>query len=129
MSERIRPASGARVRFAEPLSAQAHAPSRPSGADKKEIENKGHRRQSWRSRPDRADIAANRHVHPLHRRHRVTQNCKRTVAPRRLDGRVLSEIGVAAQGLGLDEYVRNDDLLPSRNVPTRLGIETARASE
>src|SRR3954469_15976774 len=46
-----------------------------------------------------------------------------------LDGRVLSEIGVAAQGFGLDEYVRNDDLLPSRNVPTRLGIETARASE
>src|ERR1043165_4791972 len=70
----------------KPLSAQAHAPSRPSGADKKEIENKGCGRQSLRSRPDRADIAANRHVHPLHRQHRVMQNSKRNVDPARRDG-------------------------------------------
>src|SRR4030081_2513300 len=72
--------------FGKPLSAQAHAPSRPSEADKKEIENKGCRRQSLRSRPERADIAANRHVHPLHRRHRVMQNGKRNVDPARRDG-------------------------------------------
>src|SRR5258708_37023617 len=73
----------------KPLSAQAHAPSRPSGADKKEIENienKGCRRTSRGSRTDRADIAANRHVHPLHRRHRVMQNSKWNVDPARRDG-------------------------------------------
>src|SRR5205807_102868 len=41
--------------FDEPLSAQAHAPNRPSGADKKEVQNEGSGRQSLTgSRSDRA---------------------------------------------------------------------------
>ena len=51
--------------LANPLSAQAHAPSRPSGADKQEVENKGESRPGLIGpRSDRADIAANRHVCP-----------------------------------------------------------------
>lgn len=50
-----------------PLSAQAHAPDRPSGADKKEVQNEGESRPGrFGPRSDRAELAANRHLYPLH---------------------------------------------------------------
>src|SRR5690349_21821285 len=50
-----------------PLSAQAHAPDRPSGADKKEVQNECESRPGrFGRRGDRAELAANRHLYPLH---------------------------------------------------------------
>src|SRR5213078_343311 len=52
----------------EPLSAQAHAPNRPSGADKKEVQNEGESRPGlFGLRSDRAIIAADRHFYPRRR--------------------------------------------------------------
>src|SRR6185295_18733415 len=51
--------------FEKPLSAQAHAPNRPSGADKQEVQNKGESRPGRSPRSDRAVIAADRHLRPL----------------------------------------------------------------
>src|ERR1051325_8896739 len=63
-----------------PLSAQAHAPDRPSGADKKEIQNEGESRPGhFGPRSDRAEIAANRHTCPLHASGRVVPNGKRGI--------------------------------------------------
>ena len=69
-----------------PLSAQAHAPDRPSGADKKEVQNEGESRPGrFGPRSDRAVIAANRHSLPSSYPSKVAPNGKRRVTRERLE--------------------------------------------
>src|SRR4051812_13412163 len=66
--------------FAEPLSAQAHAPNRPSGAAKKEVQNEDSGRPGpIGPRSDRAIIAADRHLYPRRRVPKVAENGKWSV--------------------------------------------------
>src|SRR5258707_11290392 len=81
----------------KPLSAQAHAPNRPSGADKQEVQNKGESRLSRSSRSDRAVIAANRHVCPSRCLPKVTRNGKPDVTRGGVMPGVLAEIGKRMQ--------------------------------
>src|SRR5581483_4113103 len=79
-------------RLAQPLSAQAQAPSRPSGADKKQQPEKpggqarsGNRGRGFRPGPNSQNIAANQHAKPLRRENprpkRLTLGCQRCAVP------------------------------------------------
>src|SRR5258707_14197738 len=86
----MRPSRAPRV-WSKPLSAQAHAPNRPSGADKKQVQNEGEGRPSlFGSRSDRAIIAADRHFCPLRRLPKVAENGEWSVNRRERQRRVSS---------------------------------------
>ena len=105
VSDRMRPHGRSGV--FNPLSAQAHAPDRPSGADKKEVQNKGESRLGRSPRSDRADIAANRHSATLCMPFPRSPGMVNRALPReRRDGGVLADNRAAD---ARREYVSKDD--------------------
>src|SRR5436853_1018481 len=98
--------------FAEPLSAQAHAPNRPSGADKKKVQDEGSGRPGLIGPPsDRAIIAADRHFCPRHRVPKVAEIGKWNVTAERTGARFLADSTSRTQG---SNYVSKHDVFRLR---------------